>query len=135
LNESAIDRELTGIFEARRGAAKRLGALGPQAFDRVMHLYHSVPAELPPRLQQLVGELQRESIDLWAEAIATVAVANPGRYLDWLENREPTTLDLVILGRTDDRRATGLLRTALAHDDWLHRHHAAESLARRGEEA
>lgn len=126
-----IDHELVGIFEYRKGAARRLAALGPAAFDRVFHLYHST--ELPERLQALVSELQRESIDLWAYAISTVARANPAKYLDWLTGREPSTLDLVILGDVDDPRVTAVLRRALDHPEWLHRHHAERSLARRGE--
>jgi hypothetical protein len=129
---SEIDRELVGVFESRKGAAKRLAALGPAAFDRVFHLYHST--ELPERLRVLIGELQRESVDLWAHASSTVARANPGRYLDWLARRAPSTLDLVILGRVDDPRAVGVLRAALEHPDWLHRHHAERSLARQGEQ-
>lgn len=126
-----IDRELIGIFEYRRGAAKRLGKLGPAAFDRVFQLYHST--EVPPRLSELAGELGRESVDLWAIAIATVARANPGKYLDWLDGREPSTLDLVILGDVDDPRASTVLRRALDHPEWLHRHHAEESLVKRGD--
>ncbi len=126
-----IDRELIGIFEFRRGAAKRLAKLGPAAFDRVFHLYHST--DLPPRLSELGGELGRQCVDLWAEAIAAVARANPGKYLDWLDGREPTTLDLVLLGDVADPRASTVLRRALDHPEWLHRHHAEESLARRGE--
>ena len=127
-----IDHELTGVFEYRKGAAKRLAKLGPAAFDRVFDLYHSVPAELPERLQARIGELQRESIDLWAHAIGTVARANPAKYLDWLAGREPSTLDLVILGDVDDPRASTVLGQALDHPEWLHRHHAEQSLARRG---
>lgn len=127
-----IDRELIGIFEFRKGAARRLAKLGPAAFDRVFHLYHST--ELPERLQALISELQRESIDVWAYAIATVAKANPAKYLDWLDGREPSTLDLVILGDVDDPRTSTVLRAALDHPEWLHRHHAEQSLARRGEQ-
>jgi hypothetical protein len=130
---SEIDRELIGIFEGRRGAGRRLAKLGPAAFDRVFSLYHST--ELPPRLRELVAELRRESVDLWAEAIGLVAVANPAKYLDWLTGREPTTLDLVLLGHVDDPRATAVLRAALSHPDWLHRHHAEEALVRRGDDA
>jgi hypothetical protein len=126
-----IDRELIGIFEFRRGAARRLAALGPPAFDRVFHLYHST--DLPPRLSELGGELGRQCVDLWAEAIAAVARANPGKYLDWLDGRAPSTLDLVLLGDVADPRASTVLRAALDHPEWLHRHHAEESLARRGE--
>lgn len=126
-----IDRELIGIFEFRRGAAKRLAKLGPAAFDRVLHLYHST--EVPERLSQLGGELGRQCVDLWAEAIAAVARANPAKYLDWLDGREPSTLDLVLLGDVDDPRASTVLRRVLGHPEWLHRHHAEESLARRGE--
>jgi hypothetical protein len=128
-----IDRELIGIFEYRRGAAKRLAALGPAAFDRVFWLYHST--EVPARLSELAGQRGRQSVDLWAEAIAAVARANPGRYLDWLDGREPSTLDLVLLGDVADPRATTVLRSALGHPEWLHRHHARESLDRRGDEA
>lgn len=126
-----IDHELIGIFEYRKGAAKRLAKLGPAAFDRVFGLYHST--ELPERLQARISELQRESIDLWAYAIGTVARANPAKYLDWLAGREPSTLDLVILGDVDDLRASTVLRHALGHPEWLHRHHAEQSLAKRGE--
>jgi hypothetical protein len=126
-----IDRELIGIFEYRKGAAERLAKLGPAAFDRVFHLYHST--DIPPRLSELGGQLGRECVDLWAYAISTVARANPGKYLDWLTGREPSTLDLVILGTVDDPRASTVLRAALDHPEWLHRHHAEESLARRGE--
>lgn len=98
-----IDRELIGIFEFREGAADRLAELG------------------------------RRCVDLWAYAISTVARANPGKYLDWLTGRTPSTLDLVILGDVDDPRASTVLRAALGHPEWLHRHHAEESLARRGE--
>lgn len=122
---------MVGIFEYRRGAVARLAALGPAAFDRVFELYHST--ELPEPLRARVGELQRESVDLWAFAIAAVARANPGKYLDWLAGREPSTLDLVILGDVDDGRASSVLRAALRHPEWLHRHHAEQSLARRGE--
>ena len=126
-----IDRELVGIFEFRRGAADRLAKLGPAAFDRVFHLYHST--DIPPRLSELGSELGRQCVDLWAEAIAAVARANPGKYLDWLSGREPSTLDLVLLGDVDDPRASTVLRASLDHREWLHRHHAEESLARRGE--
>ncbi|MBB4908053.1 hypothetical protein [Actinophytocola algeriensis] len=126
-----IDRELIGIFEFRKGAAERLAKLGPSAFDRVVHLYHST--ELPPRLSELGSELGRQCVDLWAEAIFAVARANPGRYLDWLDGRAPSTLDLVILGHVDDPRASTVLRGALGHPEWPHRHQAEESLARRGE--
>jgi hypothetical protein len=122
---------LIAHFEGRRGAGARLAALGPVAFDRVFALYHST--ELPPRLQELISQLRRESIDVWAEAVGRVAVANPGKYLDWLTGREPTTLDLVLLGHVDDPRATAILRAALSHSEWLHRHHAEEALVRRGE--
>jgi hypothetical protein len=81
-----------------------------------------------------IGELRRESIDLWAHAIGTVARANPARYLDWPAGRAPSTLDLVVLGDVDGPRASTVLGRALGHPDWLHRHHAAESLVRRGEE-
>jgi hypothetical protein len=128
-----IDRELIGIFEFRKGAAKRLAKLGPSAFDRVVHLYHST--ELPPRLSELGSELGRQCVDLWAEAIFAVARANPGRYLDWLDGRAPSTLDLVILGHVDDPRASTVLRGALDHPEWLHRYQAEESLARRGEKS
>ncbi|MFI7678354.1 hypothetical protein [Actinophytocola sp. NPDC049390] len=126
-----IDRELIGIFEFRKGAADRLAELGPSAFDRVLHLYHST--DIPPRLSELGGQLGRQCVDLWAEAIAAVARANPGKYLDWLTGRQPSTLDLVLLGDVDDARASTVLRAALDHPEWLHRHHAQESLVRRGE--
>lgn len=130
---TAIDRELIGVFEYRKGALDRLAALGPAAFDRVFQLYHSRPADYPERLQDLIARLKRESVDLWAFAIGAVAQANPGKYLDWLAGREPSTLDLVILGDVDDPRASAVLGQALGHPEWLHRHHAKESLAKRGE--
>ncbi len=80
------------------------------------------------------AEIDRELVGVFEGrkgAIGVVARASPGWYLDWLARREPGTLDLVILGDVDDPRAGDVLRAALDHPDWLHRHHAGESLARR----
>jgi HEAT repeat protein len=127
-----IDGAVIALFEGEHGADERLTGFGPEAFHRVLELYRARPADLPKRLAELVAALGRESIDCWAHVIAVVAWANPGIYVDQLEE-PPGTLDVVILGSIDDPRVVGILRRALGSEEWLVRYHAVRSLAQRPE--
>ncbi len=126
-----IDAALIALFEYEPAADERLMAFGPDAFHRVMRLYTGHPNDFPPRLAELISVLKRESIDCWSHAISVVAWANPGLYVDQLD--EPGTLDVVILADIDDPRVVGILRQALESSEWLIRYHAIRSLAKRPE--
>lgn len=129
---SGVDDALIALFEGDPEAPERLSGFGPDAFDRVMELYRERPADYPERLVRLMNELGRETLDCWAHAISVVAWANPGRYVDRLDEL-PGTLDVVILGTIEDSRVVGILARALHRDDWLVRYHAVRSLGKRAE--
>ena len=126
-----IDDALIALFEWDSGAEERLAGFGAEAFHRVMSLYRERPADFPERLVEVMSGMGREALDAWSHAIAVVAYANPGLYVDQLEAVE--TLDAVILGTIDDPRVVGILETALGHEDWLIRYHAVRSLGKRAE--
>lgn len=127
-----IDAALIALFEWDSNAEERLTGFGPEAFHRVMELYHERPADYPERLIELMSGMGREALDHWSHAIAIVAYANPGLYVDQLG--EPLrTLDAVILGTIEDERVVGILGRALDHGDWLVRYHAVRSLGKREE--
>lgn len=126
-----IDEALIAVFEGDPAANDRLTGFGPDAFHRVLRLYHDRPADFPPRLAELIAVLGRESVDCWSHAISLVAWANPALYVDQLG--EPTTVDVVILADIDDPRVVDILGRALDRRDWLIRYHAVRSLAKRPE--
>ncbi len=127
-----IDAALIALFEWDPAAEERLTGFGPEAFHRVLELYHERPADYPERLIELMSAMGREALDHWSHAIAIVAYANPGLYVDQLS--EPLrTLDAVILGTIEDERVVEILGRALDHDDWLVRYHTVRSLGKRPE--
>lgn len=127
-----IDTALIALFQWDQAAEERLVGFGPEAFHRVMELYHERPADYPERLIELMSAMGREALDHWSHAISIVAHANPGLYVDQLQ--EPLgTLDAVILGGIEDERVVGMLGRALGHSEWLVRYHGVRSLGRRAE--
>jgi hypothetical protein len=126
----AIDEAIAACLVQRSPAAfAAVAALGPGGLNRLHDIYYRGVSWAAPELRGA----GRDIVDVWAQMLFELAVANPSAYLEQLaaHRLRLTTLEVVILGGIADPRATALLVQCCRERDWLIRVHAVEGLVPR----